>query len=291
MIVVTGANGQLGHQVVEQLLDRIPADRLGVSVREPEKAQALEQRGVRVRRGDFDDAESLAHAFEGASRVLVVSANAFGETAVRLNGTAIHAAKAAGADRVFYTSHVGAGPDSPFPPMHTHATTEAALRELAVPFTSLRNGFYAEFAPTLLGDALQTGELRAPADGPVSFTTHADLAEATAALLTDEGVEDEILALTASEAVDLADIAALTTELTGRTIRRVVVPDDEYRAGLVARGLPELGVTMAMAFPLASRRGEFARVEPTLARLIGRRPTSMRDVLRASLEVQDRAQA
>lgn len=56
MIVVTGANGQLGRQVVEHLLTRVPADQIGVSVRDPAQAQQLGQRGVRVCRGDFDDA-------------------------------------------------------------------------------------------------------------------------------------------------------------------------------------------------------------------------------------------
>ena len=73
MIIVTGANGQLGRAVAERLLARVPAERIGVSVRDPEKARELEERGVRVRRGDLDDAAGLAHAVEGASRVLIVS--------------------------------------------------------------------------------------------------------------------------------------------------------------------------------------------------------------------------
>ncbi len=83
MIIVTGANGKLGRAVVERLLDHVPAARIGVSVRDLEKARGLEERGVRVRHGDFDDAASLADAFEGASRVLIVSVNSHGETAVR----------------------------------------------------------------------------------------------------------------------------------------------------------------------------------------------------------------
>lgn len=167
--------------------------------------------------------------------------------------------------------------------MPTHAATEAALRELDVPFTVLRNGFYAEFAPSLLGDALQTGELRGPEDGAISFTTHADLAEATAVALTDDGLDDETLALTAAEAVDLADIAAIASKLAGRPIRRVVVSDDEHRAGLVAQGLPEVRVNMAMGLIQASRLGQFARVDTTLERLVNRPPTPVRDVLRTSL--------
>lgn len=85
-----------------------------------------------------------------------------GETAVRLNRTAIEAAKAAGADRVLSTSHMGANPGSAFAPMHTHAATEATLQELGLAFTALRIGFYASSAALQLGRALETGELAVP---------------------------------------------------------------------------------------------------------------------------------
>jgi len=282
LIIVTGANGQLGRAIVEQLLGRIPAEQIGVSVRDPEKAQGLAERGVRVRPGDFADAPSLAHAFEGASQVLIVSSGTTGGTAVGQHRTAIDAAKAAGAGRILYTSHMGANPSSPFSPMADHAATEAALRESGVAFTSLRNGFYATTTLWLLGAALQTGKLVAPEDGPVSWTAHADLAQAAAIALTQENLDGITSALTGSEAIDMAGAAAIAAELTGRPIRRVVVPESEHRAGLIARGLPESAVDMQMGLFAASRLGDFAEVDPTLAQLIGRPPTSLRDVLAAA---------
>ena len=287
MIVVTGANGKLGRAVVEKLLDRLPpAEELAVSVRDPEKAGELEERGVRVRHGDFADAASLAGAFEGASRVLIVSAATTGDVAVGYHRTAIDAAKEAGAQRILYTSHVGADPDSPFPPMPDHAATEEALQDSGVPFTSLRNGFYAEFAATMLGDAPTTGELSAPEDGPVAWTSHPDLAEAAAIALTEDGHDGATLDLTGSEAIDLAGIAAIASELAGGPIRRVVVPDDEYRDGMVAKGVPEERVAVMMGFFEASRQGGFEKVDPTLARLIDRPPISLRSVLSESIAAQ-----
>jgi len=280
MIIVTGANGKLGRAVVERLLDRVPAERIGVSVRDREKARDLEQRGVRVRRGDFDDAESLADVFEGASRVLVVSVDRLDEAAVRQHRAAINAAKTAGAGRIFYTSHAGADPISAFPPGRDHAATEVALQDSGVPFTSLRNGFYAQTAAFLVGSALVSGELRAPEDGPVDYTAIPDLAEATAIALADEGLDDTVLTLTGSEAVDTAGLAAMASELTGRPIRRVVVSDDEYCAGLVAHGVPEPQAAMFLTLFVAARQGMFTRVDPTLARLIGRQPAQVRDALK-----------
>ena len=284
MILVTGATGKLGRAIVEQLLELAPNEPIGVSVQDPEKARDLEQRGVRVRKGNFDDAASLAHAFEGASQVLIVSVPRTGEQAVRFNQTAIDVAKAAGAQRILYTSHMGSNPASPFPPMRTHAATEMALQESGVPFTALRNGFYASSAVMQLGNAVETGEAVAPQDGPVAWTAHADLARAAAIALTKGGLDGITSPLTSSEALDLTNIAKIASELTGRLIRRIVVSDDEFRSRLVAHGAPEIAVTMQLGNYAASRQGDFATVDPTLARLIGRPPITLRDVLKATMQ-------
>ncbi|MBV9257749.1 MAG: SDR family oxidoreductase [Ktedonobacteraceae bacterium] len=283
MIIVTGANGQLGRMVVEQLLARVPAEQVGVSVRDPEKAQVLKERGVRVRRGDFNDPTSLTDAFEGASQVLIVSSNNSRETAVRQHHTAIDVARKVGARRIIYTSHMGSSPISPFSPMVDHAATEEALRASGVAFTSLRNGFYATSALMLLGNALQTGKLVAPEDGPVAWTAHADLAEVAAIALSEEVLDGVTLPLTASEAIDLDGIVAIASELAHRPIQRIVVPDAQYRDSLVTHGFPEERVDMLLGIFRASRQGEFNRVDPTLARLIGRPPMSLRDVLSAAI--------
>ncbi len=284
MIIVTGANGKLGRAIVEQLLELVSADQIGVSVQDPEKARDLEQRGVRVRKGNFDDAASLAYAFEGASQVLLVSVPRTGEQAVRFNRTAIDVAKAAGTQRILYTSHMGSNPASPFPPMRTHAATEMALQESGVHFTALRNGFYTSSAVMQLGNAVETGEVIAPQDGVVAWTAHADLARATAIALTQGGLDGITPPLTSSEALDLAGLAEIASELTGRPIRRVVVSDDEFRSRLAAHSTPEVVVTMQLGNYAASRQGDFANVNPTLARLIGRPPITVRDVLKSTLQ-------
>jgi NAD(P)H dehydrogenase (quinone) len=285
MIIVSGATGQLGAQVVDRLLERVPASRVGVSVRDVGKAAALAERGVRVRRGDFADPESLAETFEGASRVLLVSTNDTRSTAVERHVNAIGAARAAGVERIFYTSHQGAASDSRFRPMPDHAATEEQLARSGVPFTSLRNGFYATTIPLLLGQALTTGELVAPADGPVSWTAHADLAEAAAILLNEEERFDgPTPPLTAQEALDLADVAALLTEITGRTIRRVVVDDEEWTATLIRNGVPEDRADLLIGMFHASRRGEFATTGDELEKLLRHPVTPLRTVLEKAVQ-------
>ncbi len=280
MLVITGANGTLGSLVVERLLARVPATRIALSVREPEKAQRFAEQGVRVRHGDFEDAAALAHAFEGVTDILIISAAAVGEVALRRHRTAIEAAKAAGAQRILYTSHMGASKDSAFPPMKSHVASEELLTASGVPFVSLRNGFYASTPLRYLGPAIATGKLIAPADGKVSWTTHHDLADAAAIALAEPTKLHGITApLTSNVAHDLADVARIASEITGKPIERVVVPDEEYERSLVAQGLPPIAVTMTMGLFQAARAGDFAAVSPQLEQLLGRMPQTMRDVI------------
>ncbi|PBC80893.1 Uncharacterized conserved protein YbjT, contains NAD(P)-binding and DUF2867 domains [Streptomyces sp. KS_16] len=286
MIIMTGATGQLGRQIVERLLTRVPADRVGVSVsvRDPQKAQLFADQGVRVRQGSFTDATGLAHAFEGASQVLIISVDKMGEECVRQHRTAIEAAVAAGARRLLYTSQMGASATSHFQACRDHAATEEALRACGVPFTSLRNGFYTTSALHFLGSAAESGRFALPEDGPVAWTAHADLADATAALLADEGRFDgPTPPLTGGQPLSFDDIAALATELTGRTITRSTVPDDQFREQMVSQGVPTETADQLLGIFAAGRAGEFATVDPTLASLLGREPITLSTVLRGQL--------
>jgi uncharacterized protein YbjT (DUF2867 family) len=284
MIIVTGATGQLGRSVVERLLPRVPAHQVGASVRDPGKARALAAQGVRVRHGDFTDAASLAHAFEGATQVLIVSVDKMGDEAVKQHRAAIDAAVAAGARRILYTSHMGASAASRFEACRDHAADEEALRDCGVPFTSLRNGFHAASAAHFLGHAVASGTLALPADGPVCWTAHADLADAAAVILADEGRFDgPTPPLTAGQALTFDDIAAIATEITGRPITRTTVTDDQFRTQLTATGVPAPVAEQLLGIFAASRAGEFATADPALAAILGREPTPLAAVLRDML--------
>ncbi|MBF9072826.1 SDR family oxidoreductase [Streptacidiphilus fuscans] len=275
MIIVTGATGKLGRRTVERLLERVPADHVGVSVRDPRKAQGLADRGVRVRQGSFDDPASLVHAFEGAEQLLFVSLDRTGEECVAGHRTAIDAAVKAGVGRILYTSQMGAAHDSRFQACRDHARTEDLLRATGLPWTALRNGFYASSAMLFLESARHTGDIALPADGPVAWTGHDDLAGATAAILTEEGHFDgPTPPLTASAALDFDTVAEIATRVTGRPFTRTVVPDDAFREQALAHGAPAPIADLMLSIFAAARGGEFTAVDPTLAELIGREPAT-----------------
>ena len=283
MIVVSGATGQLGRGIIKALLARRPASDVVASVRDPAKAIDIADRAVEVRRGDFADPASLRAAFAGAEQVLLISADSLGEKALRLHRNGIAAARDTGARRVLYTSHMGARHGSPFAPADQHARTEDDLAASGVAFTALRHGFYAESCLQTICDGLKAGELRVPEDGPVSWTARADLAEADAIILAGNGAMDGVTRpLTAVEALTMANIAAVASEISGREIRHVTVTDDEWRDDRIAAGMPPFYADMLLGMFRAARRGHFAEVDPTLGQLLGRPPRSFRDVLAAS---------
>jgi len=279
MIVITGATGALNGATVEHLLKLVPADQVGVSVRDTGKAGHLAERGVRVRRGSYEDPAALLDSFEGADQVLLVSSNDPGGDHDRQHRVAIDAAVTAGARRILYTSHQGAGKESPFHPARTHAATEELLAAAGVAWTSLRNGFYAHSLNWMLGPWRETGVIAAPADGPVSWTDRGDEAEAAALILAAARPLDGPVTLTAGTAVTFADIAGIASEVTGRDIRRVVLDDEEWVAGQVAQGQPEPVVRFLLGAFQAAREGRFAGTSPLLGDLLGRRPRTVRDLL------------
>ena len=286
MLIVTGATGQLGRRVVDHLKHLVPAGRICISTRDPVQAADLADAGIRVRRGDYDDAASLRHAWEGAERILLVSSNAAatGGDPLAQHRVAIEVAREIGVGRLLYTSQISASPESHFQPGRDHATTEAMLAESGLAWTALRHGFYAASAIGMNARGLAQGTLSGPEDGRVAWATHDNLAEADARFLAGEATIDGATApLTGPEALDLADLARIASEVTGRAIARELVSEEEMAHGARQNGVPEGAIGIMLGYFRAARVGEFDRSDPTLARILGREPVPVRDVLASAL--------
>ena len=172
MILVTGANGQLGRRIVQHLIAREPSlldGRLGVSVRDPAQATELASRGVIVRKADFDQPDAMATAFAGVRRLVLVSTDGPGAERSARHRRAINAALSAGVSHILYTSLLGADADRPTEPAAAHRETESALQHCGVAHTVLRNPLYADdlryLADTRM-DAFQTPLARAQIAAP-----------------------------------------------------------------------------------------------------------------------------
>lgn len=281
-IVVTGATGHLGRHVVEQLLEKVPAEQVTAVVRSAEKAADLAERGVRIAVADYDAPETFDGLFTSGDKVLLISGNEFDKGRVRQHRVVIDAAKAAGVALLAYTSAPG--------PLSAaladdHRGTEEALLGSGVPYALLRNGWYHEnytenLAPVLAHDAV----VAAAGEGRVSSAARADYAAAAVAVLTGEGHENATYELGGDEAWSFAEYAAELSRQTGREIIYNPVTAEALTGILTGAGLPEpLAATLA-GVDASIEKGELVVDSGDLSRLTGRPTTPLAEAVAAALK-------
>jgi NAD(P)H dehydrogenase (quinone) len=279
-VIVTGASGQLGRLVAERLLDRLsPAEIILVS-RRPHAVADLAERGVEVRRGDFDEPASLAEAFTGGDRMLLISTMATGRR-VEQHQNALDAAAAAGVGRVAYTSLTNPVAGHPCGDVaEEHRLTEELLHRGALPWTVLRNAAYSELQVPLGAIAVTYGKLVTNAGaGRVAPISRSDCAAAAATVLTTDGHEGQTYEITGPEALSQADIASLLIEVSGHPVQVIQTSDRRMLWGLTRLGTPKPVARQIVQLGVATREGYFDLVDPAFEMLVGRPPRTLREIL------------
>lgn len=282
MYVVTAANGQLGRLVIASLLKTVPASQIVAAVRDPGKAVDLADQGVAVRHADYNDPGSLDAAFEGATKVLLISSNDLGKR-VAQHRNVIDAAVRAKVDLLVYTSLLHA--DRSTLALGTeHRATEEALRASGLQYTLLRNGWYIENYTVSLGGAVAHGALAGGAgEGRISAAARADYADAAAAVLTQAAPVEQVYELAGDSAFTLTELAAEVSRQTGKEIPFHNLPQQEYSELLVNVGLPAgLAATIADSDAQAAQGGLFDD-SGVLGKLIGRPTITLAAAVKAAL--------
>ncbi|MBT2515754.1 SDR family oxidoreductase [Arthrobacter sp. ISL-30] len=278
-LVVTGATGQLGRLVVEALLNREvqPSDIVATG-RDVARIADLAERGVQVLPVDYNDGDSLAKAFAGAEKVLLISGSEVGQR-VEQHRNVIDAAKQAGVGLIAYTSVANADTTG-MQLAAEHQATEEALRESGVPFALLRNSWYLENYTGQLPVYLRHGAVLGSAgEGRVSAATRADYAEAAAAVLLQDDQAGKVYELGGDEAFTLSELAEEISEASGRPVKYQDLPFEQYTKVLTEAGLPEPYAAILADSDLGIARGDLLVSSGDLSRLIGRPATSMRTVV------------
>jgi NAD(P)H dehydrogenase (quinone) len=283
-IVITGANGEVGRGVLEAVAARLPEADLVATVRDTAAAADLAARGIAVRPGDFDEPDILRDSFAGADLVFI-NATFFG-AAPELRGRRVANAisAAAGVSRVVLTSWPD--PESTaLAHVSDFAESERLLHQSVPSWTILRLGYgIADALVREVNWAREDGELVAPAaDARATPASLSDLIDAAATTVIESGHENACYELTGPRAIGWSDLAALAGSLDGRTINYRAVDDDEYRAYLAPRELPDEIVDSLLAFYAEFRSGWFGTPTPVLAQLIGREPVDSLEAVRQRL--------
>lgn len=283
MIVVTGASGQLGRLVIEALLQKVPAAEIVAAVRNPEKVADLARRGVHVRLADYDQPASLAAAFAGADKLLLISASEVGRR-VPQHRAVIDAAKAAGVGLLAYTSILHAD-TSPLPLAVEHLETENFIRASGLPAVILRNGWYTENYVAGIPSALQYGVLPGCAgQGRIASATRADYAEAAAVVVTQENQAGRIYELAGDASYSLGELADEIARQSGKPVAYQDLPESEFKAALLQAGLPGFLATLLAESDVGASKGGLFDDGRQLSALIGRPTTPLAELVRRALE-------
>jgi NAD(P)H dehydrogenase (quinone) len=282
MYVITGASGQLGRLVIDELMRSVPASELVAAVRSPEKVDDLAQRGIQVRLADYNRPDTLDTAFSGTDKVLLISSSEVGQRAPQ-HANVVAAAKKAGVGLLAYTSILHADA-TPLALGSEHKQTEAMLAESGVPHVILRNGWYTENYAAGIPVALQHGAvLGCAGEGRISSAARADYAAAAAAVLLADNQAGNVYELAGDDAYTLAEFAAEVAHQTGKTVIYQDMPEAEYANVLKGAGFPDgMAQLLAQSDTGASKGGLFDDSK-TLSRLIGRPTTPLSEVVKQAL--------
>ncbi|MEV6520629.1 SDR family oxidoreductase [Longispora sp. NPDC051575] len=271
-LAVTGSTGQLGGRVARLLAAAgLP---LRLLVRDPARAPDL---SVELAVASYGDGEAVRRALDGVETVFMVSA---AEAPDRRDQhfTFVDAAAAAGVRRVVYVSFHGASPDATFTLARDHWATERHIRASGLASTFLRDNLYLDFLPRMVGE---DGVIRGPAgDGRVAAVAQDDIAACAAAVLTDPAAHDgETYDLTGPEALTLAEVAAVLTARTGRTVTYHPETVPEAYASRASYGAPDWQLDAWVSTYTAIAAGELAGVSDAVPRLSGRPATTLSQLL------------
>ena len=280
---VTGSTGAFGALAVQHLLDlKVPAGDIVALARDEAKAADLKAKGVQVRIADYNNPSSLEKALKGVDRVLLVSSNDIGNR-VPQHKAAIDAAKAVGVKLLAYTS-IAFADTSKNPLAPDHKATEEYLKKSGVPFVLLRNNWYTENQLDDVKYAKSSGVIAtAVPTGKIASASRTDYAEVAAKVLTSEGQAGKVYELSGSTAWSYSELAQVASEVLGRAVTFQSLSAADRKKGLIAAGLPEGVAEFVTALDLGAEAGSLAQATNDLEKLLGRKPTSLKDGLKAAL--------
>tara|TARA_R110002020_G_scaffold25060_3_gene81571 strand:+ start:5649 stop:6539 length:891 start_codon:yes stop_codon:yes gene_type:complete len=283
-ILVTGATGNIGRMTLKHLSKRVPANDLAGLARDPGKVADLAAEGIEIRKGDYFDYEGLVRAFEGIDKVMLVSTHAFTDRNTQ-HENVINAAKQAGVQHIVYMPIIhDAGSAFRLPQVTDEDIfVEEKLMASGLTHTLVRHPPFLENIPGYVGgNPLAKGVLTPAGTGKAGYALREELAEAHAVVLTEAGHENKSYSLYGDPAVSFSDIAQILSDISGRPVPYKTVSDEEYIGNLVSGGLPEPAAGFVLGWVHGVNAGEWEGKPGDLEKLLGRKPTTPAEFLRAS---------
>ncbi len=283
MIVITGATGHFGKATIHFLLKKgIFASAISAFVRSESKAAELKSKGVGIKLGDYDDYSSMVKAFHGADKLLLVSGSDVIKRS-KQQEDAVKAAVEAGVKHILYTSFDRKNETETSPIAiiaKAHLETERNIMASGIPYTIFRNNLYLDGIPSFIGEkVIETGLFFPAGETQTSFALREEMAEATANVLLSDGHKNKVYSLGNSEKFSFQDVAEILSQVSGKNVPYLNPEKETYIEALTKAGVPDEYIKIFAGFAEAIKQGEFNSDSKDLEKLLGRKPTTIREFL------------
>jgi uncharacterized protein YbjT (DUF2867 family) len=280
LILVTGATGTTGAEVVRQLL--VAEQNVRVLVRDPQKVSDWAGK-VEIIQADLATPETLKAAFDGVAKVYIV---ANGPQLPEYEKNAFTAAKAAGVKHIVKLS--GRHLDAPFMAESAHARwhndAEDALRSLGVPWTILRPGWFASNL-LIFGVKEQRAIVFPTGNGKDIHIDPRDIAAVAVKALTTPGHEGKVYELTGTEFLSFTDVAAKLSQALGYEIPFIDIAPEAFREARVSNGAPADHLDSVLSYFKGVREGKIYPLTQTVQEILGRPARTFDDWLADHVEL------
>jgi uncharacterized protein YbjT (DUF2867 family) len=274
MILITGASGNVGKEVLKQI------SQTGAEVRaafQSVSKSAGVPSGVETVALDYNQANTLQTALKGVDRVFLVGPPTAQLTALERNAMEVIAQS--GVRQVVKLSAMG-GREAIFP--RQHAESEEYIQASGVPYTFLRpNGFMQNMvnynAPTINTQSVFYGS---EGDGRVSHIDIRDVAAVAVKALTEDGHVGKAYTLTGPEALTNKEIAQMLSDELRREIRFINLPPAQLKETLLSAGVPEWNADALLDLQRLYREGKATTVTQDVEQILGRKAISFAQFFR-----------
>lgn len=281
MLLITGATGNLGASVVRQLLKISSSVDFIVTSSSQAGVEKLTSEGLQARLANFNDANSLENAFQGVTKILLIST--MEQNRFEQQKQVIDIAKAQGVKHIIYTSvsindiQKSGVKDL----MLSHFQTEDYLKQVGLTYTILRNTIYADAITQFIGTLGLENGIQLPAgNGKVPFVLRREMGEATANLLVKGGYENETLEFTSTHLIDFAELAQELSLVRGTPIAYNALQEDVYVKKLKEIGLPDFAIYLHAGTMADIKNGLYENYSAVLEDLLGRKSASPAEFLK-----------
>lgn len=287
MILITGATGNLGTSVTDQLLKITDPDKFSALARNAEKASSLKEQGIQVRIADFNDVSTLATAFQGVKKLLLISTMDMNR--LKQHENVVDAAVKSGVEHIIYTglSIKDINTSGVKDLMISHFQTEDYIKQSGLTYTFVRNTMYADAIPQIVGhDVVEGGIFLPGGEGKVPYALRREMGEGIANLLLQDGHENKTYDITGSNSYSYNDIAQELSLILNKSIKYIDADAKTFANILKKSGVPEFAIYLLAGTVYDIKEHQYEIESNILESLLGRPTASLNQFLREVYDIK-----